>query len=310
MTKTYLLTPLTLTYKRDSLSGYQIEEVAKIEGPLKEITEREVEAALKAMKKGKAAGPSGVTSDLLKAAGEVGKIEMANIMNERLFGAKISEDWTNSFTIPIYRGKGDAMEGSKYRGVRLLEHGMKAHEHVLEKRLRDLVDIGKYQFAFCKGRSTTGAIFILRMLQEKYSQKKKKLYHVFVDLEKAFDRVPRKVIEWALRRKGIPEQMVAAIMAWYMDSKTRVKTMAGISKELDILVGVHQGSVLSLLLFIVVMDEVTKEIRKGVPWELMFADDLALTKETKEKVEKVFDRWSDAMESKGLKVNMEKTKMM
>jgi len=46
------------------------------------------------------------------------------------------------------------------------------------------------------------------MLQEKYNQKNKKLYHVFVDLEKAFNRVPVKVIEWALKRKGIPERMV------------------------------------------------------------------------------------------------------
>jgi len=108
------------------------------------------------------------------------------------------------------------------------------------------------------------------MLQKKYSQKKRKLYHVFVDLEKAFDKVPKKVIEWALRRKGIPKIMVKAVMALYVNSRTRVKAMAGISEEFNILVGVHQASVLSPLLFI---DELTKEIRKGVPWELMFADD-------------------------------------
>jgi len=53
-------------------------------------------------------------------------------------------------------------------------------------------------------------------------------------------------------------------MAFYVNSRTRVKAMAGISEEFNILVGVHQGSVLSPLLFIVVMDELTKEIRKGV----------------------------------------------
>ena len=291
-------------------SDYQLDEVEKVEGPLKEITAEEVEAALKEMKKGKAAGPSGVTSDLLRAAGRVGLRELTNIMNEKLYGEKIPEDWQNSTTIPIYKGKGDAMECGKYRGVRLLEHGMKVYEYVLEKRLRDMVEIGNYQFGFCQGRSTTGAMFILRMLQEKYSQKKKKLYHVVVDLEKAFDRVPRKVIEWALRRKGIPERMVAAIMALYVDSRTRVKTLAGISKELDILVGLHQGSVLSPLLFIIVVDVLTREIRKGVPWELMFADDIALTEESEQEVMEVFERWRGAFELKGLKVNMEKTKIM
>jgi hypothetical protein len=55
--------------------------------------------------------------------------------------------------------------------------------NVLEKRLRELVEIGNYQFGFCQGRSTTGAIFMLRQLQEKYCKKRKMLYHIFVDLE-------------------------------------------------------------------------------------------------------------------------------
>jgi hypothetical protein len=56
------------------------------------------------------------------------------------------------------------------------------YEYVLEKRLRKIVDIGNYQFGFRQGMSTTGAIFIVRQLQEKYNQKKTKLYHIFIDL--------------------------------------------------------------------------------------------------------------------------------
>jgi len=153
-------------------------------------------------------------------------------------------------------------------------------------------------------------MFILRILQEKYSQNIKKLYNVFVDLEKAFDRVPRKVIVWALRRKGIPEIMVEAVMALYVNSRTRVEAMTGISEEFIILVGVHQGSILSTLLIIIVMDELTIEIRKGVPWELMVVDDLALTEESELEVMAVFKEWKAELESKGLKVNMEKTKLM
>ena len=49
------------------------------------------------------------------------------------------------------------------------------------------------QFGFMPGKGTTDAIFIVRQMQEKYI--KKKLYFAFVDLEKAFDRVPREVVQ-------------------------------------------------------------------------------------------------------------------
>ncbi|KAG0711131.1 hypothetical protein GWK47_021274 [Chionoecetes opilio] len=58
------------------------------------------------------------------------------------------------------------------------------------------------------------------------------------------------------------------------------------------------------------MEEATKECRTGDPWELLYADDLVLTAETKEEVERRFIDWKQAMERRGLKVNMSKMKMM
>ena len=52
------------------------------------------------------------------------------------------------------------------------------------------------------------AIFILRRMQESYFEKNRKLFIRFVDSWKAFDRVPKKVIEWALRKKLVPESLV------------------------------------------------------------------------------------------------------
>jgi len=58
------------------------------------------------------------------------------------------------------------------------------------------------------------------------------------------------VIESALRRKGIPERMVEAVMALYVNSRTRVKTLAGISEDFNILVGVYQGSIESITFYL------------------------------------------------------------
>ena len=77
--------------------------------------------------------------------------------------------------------------------------------------------------------SAIDEVFILRRLQEEYVDKEKKLHMCFVDLEKAFDRVPRKVLEWAMRKKDIPEVMVRAVMNLYEGAKTRVR----VGLELD-----------------------------------------------------------------------------
>ena len=112
------------------------------------------------------------------------------------------------------------------------------------------------QFGFMPGRGTTDAIFILRQLQEKHLAKNKKLYFAFVDLDKAFDRVPRKVIWWAMRKLGVEEWIVRFVQAMYNNTYC---------DELEVKVCVHQGSVLSPLLFIIVLEALSREFRTGTP---------------------------------------------
>ena len=90
----------------------------------------------------------------------------------------------------VFKGKGDVRNCTTYRGVKLLEHAMKIVERVLERRIRELVNIDSMQFGFIPGRETTDALFVVRRIQEEYRDEKKKLYMCFVDIEKAFDRVP------------------------------------------------------------------------------------------------------------------------
>ena len=92
------------------------------------------------------------------------------------------------------KGKGDALTCGSYRGIKLLEHAMKVLGRVIEERVRNIVRIENMQFGFMAARSTTNAIFIVRQLQEKYLARNKELWMAFVDLEKAFDRVPGKVV--------------------------------------------------------------------------------------------------------------------
>ena len=101
---------------------------------------------------------------------------------------------------------------------------MKVAERVLERRLRQAVEIDKMQFGFRPGTGTTHAIFIAGQLQERYRGKHRKLRWAFADLEKAFDRVPRKVVEWAMRKLGVEEWLVRAVMAMYKHARTRIRS--------------------------------------------------------------------------------------
>ena len=86
----------------------------------------------------------------------------------------------------------------------------------------------------------------------------------FVDLlKKAFDRVLRKILEWVMRKRGKPEVMVRAVMNLYDGVKTRVRDGLEFSKEFEVKVGVHQESVLSPLVFAILVEVVTENVSNG-----------------------------------------------
>ena len=147
-------------------------------------------------------------------------------------------------------------------------------------------------------------------ISEKYLAANKRLYMAFVDLEKAFDRVPRKVIWWALRKLGVDEWIVHLVQGMYSNARSRVRVGEGYSEEFEVKVGVHQGSVLSPLLFIIVLEALSREFRCGVPWEDLYADDLVIIAESLEECVRRLLVWKEAMEEKGLRVNAGKTKIM
>ena len=73
-----------------------------------------------------------------------------------------------------------------------MSHTMKVWERIIETRLSDRVEISKQQYGFMPGKGTTDAMFALRMLIEKYRKGQRQLHCVFMDLKKAYDRIPRK----------------------------------------------------------------------------------------------------------------------
>ena len=205
------------------------------------------------MKCGKAAGSFGVVAEMLQGFGEVGISHMTDLFNGILDEYKISEDWNTNWILNCFKNKGEATDRGNYKGLKLLEHLMKVFEKVIEEEIRRQVSIDSMQFGFMPGRSTIDAIFIALQLQERYLGNKKKLHFAFVDLKKAFDRVPREVVRWSLRKLRVMEWLVRMVMAMYSGSKSRVRINNVLGNKFSVKVDVHQGSVLSPLLFIIVL---------------------------------------------------------
>ena len=136
---------------------------------------------------------------MLKASFDICSELIANLANSIVRENAIPSEWDDSFILNLFKGKGEAIDRGNYRGLKLTKHVLKVVERIIEVIIRDVVNVDDMQFGFLPGRGTTDAIFILRQIQEKFIGKNRNLYFVFADLEETFDRVPRKVLWWALR---------------------------------------------------------------------------------------------------------------
>ncbi|KAK3558455.1 hypothetical protein QTP86_018182 [Hemibagrus guttatus] len=174
--------------------------------------------------------------------------------------------------------------------LKLMSHTMKLWERVVEARLRKVVEICEQQYGFMPRKSTTDAIFALRILMEKYRDGQKELHCVFVDLEKAYDRVPREELWYCMRKSGVAEKYVRVVQEMYERSRTVVRCAVGQTEEFKVEVGLHQESALSPFLFAMVMDQLLEEVRQESPWTMMFADDIVICSESREQVEENLER--------------------
>ena len=280
------------------------------ERDMEDISGEEVRTGLRRMKKGKAQGPDDIPVEAWIALGNKGVEFLVKFFNRLLQGEKMPDEWRRSVLVPLYKGKGDIKECGNYRGIKLMSHTMKLWERIIEARIRKEVTIAEQQFGFIAGRSTTDAIFCLRMLLEKWTEWQKAVHCAFIDLEKAYDRVPRKELWECLRLAETSECYIRIIQDMYDGATTTVRSAAGLTEEFKVGVGLHQGLALSPFLFAIIIDRLTEDIRKDAPWDMLFADDIVLCRQNHRELEEDLEIWRNALERRGLKVSQSKTEYL
>ena len=175
---------------------------------------------------------------------------------------------------------------------------------------KEVVTIAVQQYGFMPGRSTTDAIFCLRMLLEKWTEGQKAVDFAFIDLEKAYDRVPREELWECLRLAETSECYIKIIKDMYDGATKTVRSAAGLTEEFELDVGIHQGSALGPFLFAIIIDRLTEDIRKDAPWDMLFADGIVLSRKNHREPEKDLEIWRNALERRGLKVSLSKTEYL
>ncbi|KAK3530487.1 hypothetical protein QTP86_024399 [Hemibagrus guttatus] len=271
----------------------RVEGVNSVEQKVDKIRKDEVRKALKRMKSGKAVGPDDIPVEVWKCLGEAAVEFLTSLFNRVLESETMPEEWRRSVLVPIFKNKGDVQSCSNYRGIKLMSHTMKLWERVVEARLRKVVEICEQQYGFMPRKSTTDAIFALRILMEKYRDGQRELHCVFVDLEKAYDRVPREELWYCMRKSGVAEKYVRVVQDMYEEQDS-----GEVCCRLDR--GVQSG----------VMDQLSEEVRQESPWTMMLADDIVICSESREQVEKNLERWRFALERREMKVSRSKTEYM
>ncbi|XP_064111415.1 uncharacterized protein LOC135218900 [Macrobrachium nipponense] len=115
---------------------------------------------------------------------------------------------------------------------------------------------------------------------------------------------------WCLRKRKVPEKLVRLGETTYERKPTEVITAVGETENFEVSVGLYRGSALSPFLFVLVMGVLSAEIRNEELWELLYADDLVITAENEEDLQRRVGEWQESLERGGLKVNVNKTEIL
>ena len=286
------------------------------------VTKQEIRKALKSLNNGKAAGEDNIPAEALKEGGEVIVDQLHVLLNLVWTTGEIPSDWKKGLLVKLPKS-GDLSQCGKWRGITLLSIPSKVLTRVILERMKNAIDqkLRDEQAGFRKDRSCTDQIATLRIIVEQTIEWQTPLYVCFIDFEKAFDSVDRDSIWNILRYYGVPGEMVKIIKQLYDGFSCQVIHDGRLSEEFQVTTGVRQGCLLSPLLFLVVLDWVTRTAYassgKGIQWtltskleDLDFADDLALLSHRLQDMQEKVEALGETSQCVGLKISQEKTKVL
>ena len=256
----------------------------------------EVQEAINKLKSNKAPGPDGAITELFKYLDNDNITTLTRCLNIFWQTKEVPKDFTNAYIASIFK-KGDHENPENYRPISLLNTTYKIFAYILKMRLAEALEqhLHPTQFGFRKGRSTVDPLFCLRRITDVVEQGNDPLVLIFLDWEKAFDKINHQKMFQSLRRLNIPDPLIAAIESLYKHPQFQVTHRDRNSDWLPQRTGIRQGCPLSPYLFILTLHVMFEDVKRrscdprhrkkfqGINFqELLYADDtLVLAKSFK-----------------------------
>lgn len=295
------------------------------------ITSTEVKAVLKGAATGKSPGPDGLPVELFKEVFQSSS-ENAETLCEglaQLFNSLLQEERADeSFSVGVlsilYKNKGSPQDLKNYRPLTVANSDYKLFTGILAKRLCSALNgvVGPHQYAFLPGRLIDDNIRLVQsIIDENQGSETEGVYLLFIDQEKAYDRVDHKFLWRLLKQVGLPEPIRHAIKALYANVKLKVMVNGFASKPFPVRSGVRQGDPLSCILYVLFLEPLIRKIQtseiegitipNSAPIKAVcYADDTVLVLKNQTEVDLARSILQDFCEGTGAQINWNKSSIL
>ena len=259
--------PPWLSDKRQGSSVFQFET----------ITSRAVLQTIRSLPSNKASGPDSISNEMLKLTADVIAEPIACLINKSLSEGVFPQQWKESKLTPVLKPGKESDKLASYRPVALLSCLSKVLERFVHNQLVQYClthgYIPEQQFGFLRGRSAEWQLLSVTERWHEARDRRKHIHAVFLDAEKAFDRVDHAVLLRSLSNIGLRGRELRWFFSYLSDRSIRTQVSKCLSTRRFVSSGVPQGSVLGPLLFLIHSRGVS-EATSAV--SALFADDTML----------------------------------
>ena len=259
---------------------------------IQELTEIEIEEAIKDLEKGKAVGPDEISNEMIIEGGTSMRKSILRMMMIIYNKEEIPKEWNKAYIKNMYKGKGSKKEMTNYRGLILNSHLPKLFEKIIElKESEKLQNLSEYQCEARKGKSIREHHLTIRTIKEIAKQEKEEVTAVYFDIKKCFDKMVLKEAMKELWLKGIQGKHWRLIYKLNSNNILTPITDIGECDPVKVPEMIKQGSVLGSVISAITIDSLTRILDSDRNiWEiegtkinpLLFQDDIIAINRTKD----------------------------